>query len=165
LARRVSHARAAGLQVTTLVPRAATIERHIDLVVKQQITAISGVGTLHKSPRHFPAPRALHYGVWELPVNHTLPARQRWGWFADWALWRQIRRAASEAATFHLVIDAPRLLTDGGRGLKTVARLLRRAAELRNRGFIQVETLRTAAARLANVPPLSPHRSILRRAA
>jgi hypothetical protein len=165
LARRVSQARNAGIAVTTLVPRAASVERHIDLVVKQQISAISGVESSANAGYRSLVPRALHYGVWELPVARSLPTHHRWPLFNGWVTWRQIRRAAIEAADYHLVIDAPRLLADGGRGVQPVARLLRRVAELRNRGFLRVETLGKAAQRLSNVPTLLPQCSILRRAA
>jgi hypothetical protein len=165
LARRVSLARAAGIDVKALVPRVASIERHIDLVVKQRITAISGVELPHDSRPRSTAPRALHYGVWELPVSRSLPASHQWSLWSRWATWRQIRRAASAADTYHLAIDAANLLSDRGRGVTTLARLVRRIADLRNRGFLQVETLGSASARLSNVPALSPHRSILRRAA
>ncbi len=165
LSRRVSQARHAGLQVTSLVPRVTTIERHIDLVVKQQITAISGVATEATSGGQFAGPRALHYGVWELPATSQLPARATWLSSGGWSTWRRVRRAARDAATYHLLIDAPAVAEQGRRAEKTITWLMRRVAELRDRGLIHVETLRAAAARLAGVPAPSPQQSILRRAA
>jgi hypothetical protein len=168
LARRVSQARAAGIQVKTLVPRVASVERHIDLVVKQSITAISGVGSQVVSNRQLHIPRAIHYGVWELPVTGRLPVQAKrlipvlW---ANWSIWRQIRRASMEAATYHLVIDALALAEEGPAAVKTLSRLMRRVAELKTRGILAVETLSAAADRLSAVPLLSPQRSILRRAA
>jgi hypothetical protein len=168
LARRVSHARDAGIPVTTLVPRVASIERHIDLVVKQQIAAVSGCKRLSfaaKGRRSRLAPRALHYGVWELPVSGGFPTGKHWLYPSGWLTWRQIRRAAIDAATYHLAIDGPSLLEEGERGVQTVAWLIRRVALLRTRGLLCVETLGTTAARLADVPAVSPQQSILRRAA
>jgi hypothetical protein len=168
LARRVSHARDAGIPVTTLVPRVAPVERHIDLVVKQRITAVSGFGQVWSGARGRQtrvAPRALHYGVWELPVSGGLPTGKHWLLPSGWFTWRQIWRAASDAATYHLAIDAPALLEEGERGVQTVGWLVRRVALLRTRGLLRVETLGAAAARLANVPLVSPQQSILRRAA
>ena len=44
----------------------------------------------------------------------------------------------------------------------TVKWLVKRVAALRDRGLIRVETLRQTAARLSDVPAVSPQRSILR---
>jgi len=164
LARRVLQARTAGLEVTSLVPRVATIERHIDLVVKQRITAISGLATV-SADRSTAAPRALHYGVWEFPTSRQLPLPSHWFFGSGWSTWRQVRRAAQDAATYHLLLDAPAICQEGHRAEKTIARLVRRVAEFRDRGLLSIETLRTASSRLADVPVPSPQQSILRRAA
>jgi hypothetical protein len=164
LARRVLQARTAGIEATSLVPRVASIERHIDLIVKQRITAISGVPE-PQSDRQLAIPRALHYGVWELPVTANLPTKASWLSSGGWAMWRRIRRATQEAETFHLSIDAPAIAQEGRRAEKTVAWLMRCVADLRDRGLLQVETLRGASSRLASVPAASPQQSILRRAA
>ena len=164
LARRVSQARNLGIELKALVPRVASIVQHIDLVIKQRITAIGG--TEESKGRQPAAPRALHYGLWELPASHALPLRDSSFLFSGaWSTWRRIRRAAAEGNTFHLVVDMPALLQAGRRSEKMVSRLMRRVAELRDRGLLRVETLGTAAARLSDVPTLSPQRSILRRVA
>jgi len=164
LARRVLQARAAGVEVATLVPRVATVERHIDLMVKHRISAIAGVAA-PQSGRQVPPPRAVHYGVWELPFTGNFPTKSSWLSSGGWSMWRRIRRAARDAATFHLLIDAPAITQEGRRAEKTVARLVRRIALLRDRGLVQVETMRDAASRLATVPAPAPQHSILRRAA
>ncbi len=161
LVRRSTQARAAGLHVSTLVPSVSSIEGQIDLVVKQQFTAVAGV----KAPavaRPFLEPRALHYGVWELPVSATLPLKAAWFSSGKRALWRRINRAASDAGTFHLLIDAAAIVTSGNREESTIKWLAHRVATLRDRGLIRVETLRATAARLSDVPAVSPQRSILR---
>ena len=164
LVRRVSQARNAGINLKTLIPRAASIVQHVDLVIKQRIIAIGG--NAESSNRPAAPPRALHYGLWELPASRALPRPDASLMFnGGWSTWRQIRRTASSGATFHLVIDAPGLLREGPRAEKTIVRLMRRVAEFRNRGLLCVETLSTAAARLSDVPARSPQRSILRRAA
>ena len=165
LTRRVAQARGAGLDVHSLVPRAAAIERDIDLIVKQQITAVAGVEAQPQATRHIATPRALHYGVWELPPTSTLPQPATWFSNGGWSTWRRIRRAARDAATYHLLIDAPTLCDEGRRARSTVAWLMRRVAGLRDRGLVRVETLHAAASRLAAVPVVKPQRSILRRAA
>jgi hypothetical protein len=163
LARRVAQARAAGLEVTTLVPRVESVVHHIDLVVKQGITAIAAPAGAPTAPAE--CPRALHYGVWELPIAAKLPTQARWFQAPTWSLWRCIKRAAREAATFHLRVDAPALADAGETAERNFAWLIRRVATLRDRGLVKIETMATTAARLSAVPAVSPQRSILRPAA
>jgi hypothetical protein len=161
LARRVSQSRAAGLNVTSLVPSVASIDDHIDLIVKQGITAVVGM----KEPagtQQAPEPRALHYGVWEVPVIASLPLKASWFGSNKRSVWRSIHRAASDAGTYHLVIDAAAIAASGRSALASVGWLCDRVSALRERGLIRVETLRTTAARLSAVPAVSPQRSILR---
>jgi hypothetical protein len=166
LVRRISQARAAGLDVATLVPRTATIERHMDLIVKQRITAIAGDADPARATRQSTAPRALHYGVWEMPATGTLPVlRSSWWNWSGLTTWRAIRRAARDAATYHLIIDAPSVARNRRWAENKVSRVMRRVATLRERGLVHVETLRAAAARLSDVPAITPQQSILRRAA
>jgi hypothetical protein len=165
LTRRVAQSRAAGIEVHSLVPRAASIERNIDLVVKQQITAVAGSHLPQPAARQIATPRALHYGVWELPITSSLPQPTTWLSTGAWSTWRRIRRAAKDAAMFHLVLDAPSICNEGRRARSAVAWLMRRVAALRDRGLVGVETLHAAATRLAAVPNVKPQQSILRRAA
>jgi hypothetical protein len=161
LARRVSQSRAAGFQITTLVPSVASIDEHIDLVVKQGITAVAGM----KAPpdnQQVGEPRALHYGVWELPVIASLPLKSSWFGSNKRSVWRSIRRIATDAGTYHLLIDAAAIAASGRSALAEVGWLCDRVATLRERGIMRVETLRTTAARLSAVPAVSPQRSILR---
>lgn len=160
LARRISKSRAAGLQVTTLVPSVASIDDNIDLVVKQGITAV--VRMQHTVTATLAEPRALHYGVWDLPISACLPLEIDWFGSNKRAVWRSIRRAASDAGTFHLLIDAAAIAASGRRERATVKWLVDRLATLRDRGLIRVETLRRTANRLSSVPTASPQRSILR---
>ncbi|MEX0641904.1 MAG: hypothetical protein WD468_04345, partial [Pirellulales bacterium] len=101
LARRVTQARAAGIQVRTLVPRVESVKRHIDLVIKQQITAIAGLDPPQAADT-WPTPHALHYGVWEIPMTDRLPRRSLWIFEGGWSALRKIGRAARDTATFHL---------------------------------------------------------------
>jgi len=100
LVRRVSQARAAGLRVTTLVPSVASIESHIDLVVKQQITAVCG-SFISEARQQIVDSRALHYGVWEVPVTAKMPLQSGWFRSGKRTIWRSIRRTAAEAGTHH----------------------------------------------------------------
>jgi hypothetical protein len=165
LTRRVTQARHAGLEINSLVPRVASVEDHIDLVVKQHITAVAGL-TASIGDRQSSETRALHYGVWEVPISATLPLKATWFGSGKRTLWRTIRRTANEAGTLHLLIDASAIAAAAARSEESVVRwLVHRAATLRDRGLIRFETLRTTAARLSDVPAISPQRSILRRVA
>jgi hypothetical protein len=164
LARRVSHARAAGIDLNTFVPRVESVRRHIDLVIKQEISAVAGVEPAEAD--HGQAiPRALHYGVWEIPVSARLPLKARWWFSGKRFLFRQIRSAAQSGAVFQLAVDAPALEQEERRGLALFKWLIQRVAELQSRGMVSVETLAQAAARLSSVPASSPQHSILRKAA
>ncbi|HJQ78306.1 MAG TPA: hypothetical protein VJ828_00045 [Lacipirellulaceae bacterium] len=163
LARRASQARAAGINLKTLVPRVESVHPHIDLVIKQQISAVAGIES-PRANRGQAIPRALHYGVWEIPVSAAMPLPPRW-FSGKRFLFRQIRSAAQSGAVFQLVVDAPAMDQEARRGLAAFEWLLRRVAELRNRGMVCVETLADAAARLSAVPISTPQHSILRKAA
>lgn len=164
LVRRVTQARHAGLEISSLVPRVASIEDHIDLVVKQHITAVAGLAPA-VGERHATETRALHYGVWEFPISATLPLKATWFGTGKRTLWRTIRRTANEAGTLHVLVDASAIAAAGRSDESVVRWLMHRAATLRDRGLIRFETLRATAARLSDVPAISPQRSILRRVA
>jgi hypothetical protein len=165
LARRVSQARSARINVKTLVPRVGTVDGHIDLVIKQRISAIAGVEVPSSATRPTALPRALHFGVWEIPVAGSLPRRSRWWFSGKRFVFRQIRGAAAAAAVFHLVVDAPAMVQEDRAATATLEWLVRRVAELRDRGMIGTETLGQTAARLSAVPSATPQHSILRKAA
>jgi hypothetical protein len=164
LSRRVGLARSTGLNVTSLVAWAATIHPHVDVVIKHGISAVARAShELNLAPAA--TPRALHYGLWELPITERLPLRKTWLPGARRKFLRRIRFAAENAATAHIFISAAGVEQEGARSEATIIRTVRKAAELRDRGLARIETLTKAAARLADVPLASPQRSILRRAA
>jgi hypothetical protein len=165
LARRVSQARAARINVRTLVPRVESVVRHLDLVIKQRISAISGVERPTLPNRGSSSPRALHYGVWEVPVCETLPLRPRWWFSGKRSLFGQIRAEARTGGAFHLEVDTSAMVREGRAALSVFEWLVQHVAELRKRGMISVETLGQAAERLSTVPAASPQHSILRQAA
>jgi hypothetical protein len=162
LERRVMKSRSMGIRVTSLVPRGESIQRHIDLVVKNGITAVTGMANAAPSMRPV-IPQALHYGVWQLAGSIAFP-QQAAGFLSTWRLGRRLRRAAHEAALFHLIIDVRALAEEGARIEKRLTRVARHLAELQKRGLARVEPLGATAARLAEVPAASPQRSILRAA-
>jgi hypothetical protein len=142
-----------------------SVVRHLDLVIKQRISAISGVERPAPSSWSLSSPRALHYGVWEIPVSSTLPLRARWWLSGKRSLLRQIRWTARTGGVYHLEVDASAMDRDGRGALSVFEWLVERVAELRKRGMISVETLGQAAARLSTVPASAPQHSILRKAA
>jgi len=164
LVRRLAQARTTGLEITSLVPHVASIEGHVDLVVKQNISAVAGC-ELTEQVRPSTAPRALHYGVWELPITEQLPAKTTSFFGGKRATWKQIRRVARDAGTFHLLIDVPRVVESGRSAENSIAWLVKRIAVLRDRGLVRIETLRSMSARLSDVPAGRPQRSILHAAA
>jgi hypothetical protein len=163
LVRRLTQARATGLEVTSLVPHVASIENHIDLVVKQHITAVAGFES-HESTRRSSSPRAMHYGVWEVPISGILPLPTSRFFSGKRSLWKRVRQTINDAGTFHLIIDAPAVAESGHGAEKTITWLAKRIAQLRDRGMIHIETLRNFSARLSDVPAVRPQRSILRAA-
>jgi hypothetical protein len=165
LSRRVSQARAAGIELNTFMPRIAPIAEHVDLVVKHGIHAVVGVNSEENGRSQSIVPHALHYGVWEFATTTRLPLRATWLSGAARKSIRSIRRAAREMATMHLLIDAAALEQDGPAAMNSVARLIREIGHLRERGLIRVETLGAAATRLSDLPVATPQRSILRLAA
>jgi hypothetical protein len=164
LARRVSQARAGGITLATLMPRVASIAEHVDLVVKHGIHAVIG-GNAAESRFQTTAPHALHYGVWEFSTTARLPLHTTWLSGGTRKLIRQVRRSADEAATIHLLIDAPALEQQGASAMKGISRIVREIAQLRERGLLKAETLGAAATRLSDLPVAKPQRSILRHAA
>jgi hypothetical protein len=164
LARRVTQARRANIEVTTLVPRVASVEQDIDLVVKLGFRAVAGIGEPMGRRFQFPPTRALHYGLWEMPVSAKLPVASSWLISGGRSLLRQLRRAARDASMFQLVIDVPAIEAFDPKAEKMVAWLMRHVAQLRDRGMLRVETLGAVAARLSDVPEQAPQQSILRRA-
>jgi len=164
LARRVSQARTAGIEVVTLVPRVAPVTEHIDLVVKHGFRAVVVTNEEAGKRPATKVPQALHYGVWEFSATNRLPLRSSWLPGGAWKLFRNIRRAAKDASTVHLLIDASAMEEAGRSAAKSIEWLMRRVAKLRDRGLVQVETLGTAAARLSDLPAATPQRSILRQA-
>jgi hypothetical protein len=162
LVRRVGQARAAGVEIVTLVPRTAIVGDHLDLVAKQRIGAVVGTAPVLGRKYRPTRPQTLHYGVWEFAATERLPRPTTWFSDGGWKLIRGIRNAAREAGTFHLVIDASSDEEQAAPMLTMLTRLVRRVARLRDRGLLRVETLGEATARLADRPAATPQRSILR---
>jgi hypothetical protein len=164
LSRRVSQAVSMGISIRSFVPHVAPVKQHVDLVLKQGISAVAGMQRTNQSTFAM-SPRALHYGLWELPVTQSLPLPPSWWTTGTRAVLRTIRMAAQQAGAYHMLIDAAAVERAGARGEMAIGKIVRGVAELRNRGAVRVETLASAAAQLADVPTATPQLSILMRAA
>ncbi len=175
LARRVLGSRAAGIPVTSLVPRDVEIGDHLDLLVKHDMTAVRG--PIHSTGRRLtgrqrtPAqPRTLHFGLWEIPGSVRLP--DHGAWLAGLGLAgvmarRSIRRCAHQRhvfhlPVFHLVVDAWRLAAGRERDRRVLERTLSVARQAQEQHALRLSTLAEVAARLSHVPRVDPARSILR---
>lgn len=167
LARRVLGSRAAGISVTSLVPRDVEIGDHVDLLVKYGVTAVRG-GFESTGRGRRGQPRSLHFGLWEVPSSMQLPGRSAWS-FGVTALSgvvarRGIRRSGHRRRVFHLVVNAWRLATSSGRERQVLERTLCVARQARDQHTLRLDTLADVAARLSCVPRVAPARSILRSA-
>jgi hypothetical protein len=165
LARRVAQARAKGIPVATLLPRVASVEEHVDLIVKHDIRAVVAVDGEPGAGREIATPTVLHYGVWQFAVTSQLPRPAAWSPLGRWKFQRSLGRAARDASTIHWVIDASELAQQGRSAMQSLIGLLQQVTQLRDRGLLRIETLGAAAARLSELPAARPQRSILRPAA
>src|SRR4029079_18154225 len=120
-------------------------------VVERNFAAFPGVES-PESGRRLLSPRALHYGVWEVPISENLPLQSSRFFNGKRSLWKRVRRTISDAGTFHLIINAPAVAEAGQGTEKTITWLAKRIALLRDRGMIQVETMRSMSSRLSDVP-------------
>ena len=74
LSRRILQARAAGLDVSTLVPRENIAKQLLDLVVKYGVTAVIAPDERPQQRLRCAPTRKLRFGLWEVPVSHQFPS-------------------------------------------------------------------------------------------
>lgn len=119
LLRRTQAAMMHGIPVHSLALREATLDRDLDLLVRNKISAVrAGL-----EPGGRPRPQSLRYGVWRSPVTALVPGRHGlWGGLL--ALRRLLRTSRLQRRAIHLVIDSQRV-ADDQRQLKLVRSLLR----------------------------------------
>ena len=166
LFRRVSGSRGADLTVSSLVSRNVDVAQHIDLLVKHNITAITGLPSSEELKRPLSPPRVVCYGLWEMPVAARLPGQGNWRHRLVYAsaIRRGIHHAAREFQVFHLRIDAWRLSQSTRSERRVVQRALGYIARAVERRGAYCLTLGQLAAQLSQVPSITPARSILRSA-
>ena len=92
LVRRVTQARAAGINVCSLVPRVESVKAaHRPGREAANHCNCRRRTSPPQSESAFPAPHALHYGVWEIPVTDRLPRRSLWIFEGGWSALRKVR--------------------------------------------------------------------------
>ncbi len=86
LARRVTRGRSAGIEIAALLLRDAELDDHLDLVLKQGLTAIAGntpvAGRSWFGGSQAAAPLALRFGLFSIPTHAALPGKRG---FAFWS--------------------------------------------------------------------------------
>lgn len=171
LARRVGHARAAGIPLTTLALRGIELVDHLDLVVKQEISVVCSdyrdLSTGWFARPIVQAPAALRFGLWEVPPTMQLPADRGFSlWYSDRRRSRKaIDRAIQERGIHHLRIDALSFAERGDSAERTLDQILRYATTRAAAGALEIVPLRVVAQRLAGERTSTPARSILTPAA
>jgi len=169
LVRRVTRARAAGLNVSTLLLRGTELDDHFDTAVKHGLTAVRGADDPSEAGWFLRAtlapPEQLRFGLWEVPVAAVLPAARGWFGLASGARAAKsgIDRAGSTPAVFHLKIDGLLLAVESA--ARQLEQVLRHLDRRRQSGLIAVATLADIAANLSGRRQAMPARSILRPAA
>ena len=162
IVRPIQQASACGIAVSSIAVAGDWRPRHVDLLAKHGITMVRGARRQHAGQRIEP----LCYGMWHMPLAVDIHGG---GWLASHAQLRLARRAIGlamrESGICHLRIDAAGLAKgDAACSLKTVDRLLRDLAQVRDAGQIVIETLHGTAVRLAPKRTVPAARSILRAA-
>ncbi len=158
LERRVAPARAAGLEVSSLIVADGGPPDHCDLLYKLGLRSVRGA-----EPVAGCAARNLRFGLWELPAALRFPAA---GWLASWRRARAARRmiaaGTSEQRPLHVALDGQLLAAGGVLMAQLLDSVLYAAAVQRDQGTLQVQTMAGAAAALGRATLGAASTSILR---
>lgn len=158
LERRVAPARAAGIDVSSLIVADGGPPDHCDLLYKLGLRSVRGV-----EPVAGNAARNLRFGLWELPASLRFPAN---GWFASWRRARTARRLIAagtlEQRPLHVALDGRLLAAGGALMAQLLDSVLYSAAVQRDQGALQVQTMAGAAAALGRATVAAAATSILR---
>ncbi len=171
LARRVTRGRAAGFDISTLLLRDAELDDHLDLVVKQGLSAIaSGASSVDRSwfsGRSAAPPLSLRFGLWSIPTQATLPGSRASLWLGGGSnrVRRLIDAAIVQRGICHVSINGLAVAAKGPSALHSIERVLRHADKRRAQGTLCLATLAAASQRLTGGRQAAPARSILRPAA
>jgi hypothetical protein len=160
--RPIKQAAAAGVSISSIGVGGRWRMQHVDLLAKHGISVVRGSSRQALRQRIEP----ICYGMWHVPVAVDIRGG---GWMANHAQLRLARRVLGltmrDGGFCHLRIDVAALVKgDAACSLRSVDRLLRDLAQIRDAGQIVIETLQGTAARLAPKRILPAARSILRAA-
>lgn len=159
---RVVSARHRGIDIRALAMPSGQAIPHVDLVQKSEIRSVR-MDDQRPQREQSGTPYALKYGLWNLPVNRTLPEHQHWIWSPTGSNRRMIQSVmAGQVAHFVIAGDrfAGQKLTD----LRNLEMVLRNLSEAQQMGRLSVETVSQFVSRLG-APQRHSARSILHKAA
>ena len=167
LQRRVSAARAAGIEITSLAAKTSRRIDYLDLLVKHGIRAVRlhSPHPANRSPRDagWAAVSTLRFGISSLPVTLEFSGGSGWQqWIRSWQMRRVISASARQRQYCHLALDVHDLANSRARD--ALRRTLRVAARLVKADQFQPETVSSVAASLMARPSIPAAQSILRAA-
>jgi hypothetical protein len=169
LARRATRGRAAGLEISTLLLRDAELDDHLDLVVKQGVSAIAGQPPVRRQSwlaRPQTAVMQLRFGLYRFATQAAVPDKS--SWFSLGA-GRRARRAIDAAIAHHdvchLHFDSLAIAAEGRPAIRRIQRLLGHVQRRSEQGGLWLGTLAATVNRLSGGQQSTPARSILRPAA
>jgi hypothetical protein len=164
LARRVTAARAAALNIRALLVAGVRVPReHYDLLIKHQLAVVRQPRVTSQRAVNDGQPLALRHGLWESPAACVIP---RLGpiWGRGGAAARAaVRRAIASGGVVHVAFDVAALAADDPR-MHTAESLLRYVARCCGRGALRAATLSNLAEEWSRPHAATPARSILRAA-
>jgi len=160
LSRRIATARAAGIEISSLILTDTDLRRDLDIAVKHGVTAV-GPAVTHASAG---SPSPLRYGLWRIPATARLPeSTRRFLSPASRTTIRHIDAAVSVRGLCHLVIDAGQLTAANER---TIRQVFTHLARQRIAGQLALKSLAGFVVELTHSHPgRVAARSILREAA
>ena len=159
-------ARLLGADVSTVVCPVLQVTDHLDLLVKNRISAVRDTQTVAAPRSSTLHPQSLCFGIWDVPAT-TLWPEGKTCWLGDGSLQfrRTLQRAIVAGEFVHLVIDARKLATGANGQLKAIGRLAKYVARRAASGDLRIETVGQLALRCTRKTRSTPAVSILRKVA
>jgi hypothetical protein len=170
LQRRVTHGRAAGLEISSLILRDAQLDDHTDLVVKSGITSILEPDARPRrwlsTSRAIQSPQQIHFGLWKLSVSCKLPGDNRWLPSGGGTVGanRVIKIAVAQKLPVQLLLNCLDLAMHRT-ALSGLEGIFRQIALRREQAVLQVSTQTALAVEITGRRSYAPSHSILRPAA
>jgi hypothetical protein len=168
LQRRVTHGRAAGLDIRSLVLRDTDLDDHSDLVVKLGIQTIAvphkSRNRIFRSDRSLPAVQQVRFGLWKIPVINALPTTRLSLFRRRLNIRNQIARAASVQSSLEIGISALNLAVQRG-AFAWLEAIFRDISQRRDQKTLEVATQAGLIGKILPERQIAPAHSILRPAA